>query len=188
MRRRKAVTIERALLALLAAGALGAQQTAAGAAGEGEAERARLAMKALQAGLISAIESARRAYIFIGDRQWGIQPASDVDPEADPATHVVYLNEDILPGDWGCGTDFLKPNRFEVAPARLNAVSAASGTDWLDRSRSALLIDLDNDGDADLVVCVGPAIVLMENDGSGKFTQKAKLGTETEMITMNIMR
>ena len=66
----------------------------------------------------------------------------------------------------------------------LRDVSAASGTDWLDRSRSALLIDLDNDGDADLVVGLGPAIVLMENDGSGTFIQRANLVTETDPLSL----
>ena len=47
--------------------------------------------------------------------------------------------------------------------------SAWAGVDWLDRSQSALLVDLDNDGDKDLIVGTFAALLMMANDGSGRF-------------------
>ena len=52
-------------------------------------------------------------------------------------------------------------------------VSRRAGVDWLDPSRSALFVDLDGDGDQDLVVEADPVLLLMENDGSGRFALKA---------------
>ena len=49
-------------------------------------------------------------------------------------------------------------------------ISAAARVDWLDNSTGALLIDLDNDGDADLALATRTAFLIMENNGSGKFS------------------
>ena len=54
-------------------------------------------------------------------------------------------------------------------------ISNASGVDWLDNSTGALLVDLDNDGDADLSVATQRAFLIMENDGGGKFILRTKL-------------
>jgi hypothetical protein len=64
------------------------------------------------------------------------------------------------------------PNRLYVQEADGSAreVSAQAGVDWLEDSRSALLVDLDNDGDQDLVVATIAMIAFAENDGAGKFT------------------
>lgn len=48
--------------------------------------------------------------------------------------------------------------------------SQASDVDWLDYTSSALLIDLDNDGDQDLVIAMLRKVVFSENDGHGRFT------------------
>ena len=53
-------------------------------------------------------------------------------------------------------------------------LSAAAGIDWLDHTNSALLVDLDNDGDEDLVLAIPQRVLVMENDSTGVF----KLATE----------
>ena len=56
-------------------------------------------------------------------------------------------------------------------------VSAESGVDILDPATSALLLDLDNDGDQDLIVTALPGLLFLENDGTGKFTPRAPKAT-----------
>jgi len=67
------------------------------------------------------------------------------------------------------------PNRLFLARADGTAgdVATAAGVDWLETSRGALFIDLDNDGDQDLVVSVAEGLVIQENDGSGRFTMRS---------------
>ena len=69
------------------------------------------------------------------------------------------------------------PNRLYVqeADGSVRDVSAESVTDWLDPSVSALLIDLDGDGDQDLVVATAFRLLLQENDGHGRFTLRDSL-------------
>ncbi len=53
--------------------------------------------------------------------------------------------------------------------------SAESGVDFLDFSRSALLVDLDGDGDRDLAVTVVDKLLLLANDGQAHFWLEAAL-------------
>lgn len=64
------------------------------------------------------------------------------------------------------------PNRLYVQQPDGTARdwSQQSGLDVLDRSRAALFLDLDNDGDQDLAMVVNTHLVCFENDGTGKFT------------------
>lgn len=50
--------------------------------------------------------------------------------------------------------------------------SEESGADWMELSRAALFVDLDNDGDQDLAIAQGWYLMLMENDGSARFTPR----------------
>ena len=47
--------------------------------------------------------------------------------------------------------------------------AARAGVDFLDGTRSALLLDLDGDGDQDLVAAIGPDLLVCLNDGQGRF-------------------
>lgn len=53
--------------------------------------------------------------------------------------------------------------------------SKRAGVDWLDHTSSALFVDLDNDGDQDLVAATLLGLVTMENDGTGGFERRAVL-------------
>ncbi len=52
----------------------------------------------------------------------------------------------------------------------------------MDFTRSALLVDLDGDGDRDMAVVVGAEVAMFENDGTGRFTWRAL--TPAPSITM----
>lgn len=69
------------------------------------------------------------------------------------------------------------PNRLflQQANGRLVDHSSASGVDWLNDTRSALLVDLDNDGDQDLVVGTFVGVFLCRNDGHGVFERAGSL-------------
>lgn len=86
------------------------------------------------------------------------------------------VNGDGLDDVYVCQTGGL-PNRLYVQQADGTAIdrSADAGVDWLDHTSSALLIDLDNDGDQDLVVATMRGVLLMANDASGRFKLKATL-------------
>jgi hypothetical protein len=66
------------------------------------------------------------------------------------------------------------PNRLLLARADggVDDRSAGSGADLLDFTRSALLVDLDGDGDRDLAVALGAHLLLLANDGKGRFERK----------------
>ncbi|MFT5288421.1 MAG: hypothetical protein ACI8QS_001144 [Planctomycetota bacterium] len=73
------------------------------------------------------------------------------------------------------------PNQLflQNADGTLTDVTESSGVDYLNNTHGALFLDLDNDGDQDLVFPVETltqeAIVFLENDGTGKFTEAAQL-------------
>ena len=68
------------------------------------------------------------------------------------------------------------PNRLFVQERDGSATdrSGKAGVDWLEESKSALLIDLDNDGDQDLVVAMPGQILFAENEDQGRFTLQAR--------------
>ena len=57
-------------------------------------------------------------------------------------------------------------------------VSMRARVDWLDSTSSALWVDLDNDGDQDLVLATLAGILVMANDSSARFELVGTLPTE----------
>jgi len=54
-------------------------------------------------------------------------------------------------------------------------ISAQAGVDWLESSKSALFLDLDNDGDQDLVVATVALVLVLENDGKANFSRRSEI-------------
>ncbi len=80
------------------------------------------------------------------------------------------------------------PNRLylQLPDGTATDVSAASGADWWDHSQTALLLDLDNDGDQDLVLATTLGLIFMANDGQGQFTVAAtKLCPEAAPLSLS---
>lgn len=80
-------------------------------------------------------------------------------------------NGDGLDDVYLCQSSWL-PNRLflQTEDGRAVEAGAESGVDWHEQSHGALFVDLDNDGDQDLVISTTLGLLLMENQGTGKFT------------------
>ena len=83
--------------------------------------------------------------------------------------------------EWGL------PNRLFLQNSDGTATDVAeqAEVDWLPSSRSALLVDLDNDGDQDLVVAMVGAVVLAANDGFGGFSLQSVLSTSQDTMALS---
>ena len=109
-------------------------------------------------------------------------------PSMDQWLHTIEIQYHINIGGWegvsisdvnGDGLDDLYisqpgglPNRMflQNADGTCTDISAESGTDWLNQAHGSVFGDIDNDGDQDLVVGVQDGLLVMSNDGTGKFT------------------
>ncbi len=94
----------------------------------------------------------------------------DIDFVGHVGIAVGDVNGDELEDVFLCQPNGL-PNRLylQLPDGTVEDASAKAGVDWLDTTRSALLLDLDNDGDQDLVCGISRHLLVMENDGHGKF-------------------
>ena len=50
-----------------------------------------------------------------------------------------------------------------------------SRLDWLDAARSALFVDIDNDGDQDLLVSLNYSVIIFENMGDARFAKRTQI-------------
>lgn len=87
-----------------------------------------------------------------------------------PGVALGDVNGDELDDLYLCQPGGL-PNRLflQQPDGTVRDATEESGTGWVESSRSALLVDLDNDGDQDLAVTTYARLVLAENDGTGRF-------------------
>ncbi|MEQ1893342.1 MAG: VCBS repeat-containing protein [Planctomycetota bacterium] len=81
------------------------------------------------------------------------------------------------------------PNRLFLhrPDGTLEDVTQASRTGVLETTRSALIVDHDNDGDQDLLLALGPALLVMKNDGKGVFgeSQLHKAGSPGDIYSLS---
>ena len=96
------------------------------------------------------------------------------------------VNGDGLDDLYLCQEDGL-PNRLYVQnpDGTLSDKSEQAEVNWLEGSRSALLVDLDNDGDQDLAVAMMGGIVLAANQGDGRFEYQTLLPTADDLMSMS---
>lgn len=78
------------------------------------------------------------------------------------------------------------PNQLYLRQANggLREASAEAGVDWMELTRAALFVDLDNDGDQDLALAQGWYLMLMENDGKAHFTKRLEQRSEAQLFSL----
>ena len=103
-----------------------------------------------------------------------------------PGMTVGDVNGDGLDDLYVCQETGL-PNRLFIQnpDGTTREESASWGVDWLTSSRSALLVDLDNDSDQDLVVAIRGGVLLAENDGQGRFHIRDVLETDDDTMSLS---
>lgn len=103
-----------------------------------------------------------------------------------PGLAVGDVNADGLEDLYVCQEQGL-PNRLflQKQDGTADEVSAEWGLDWLQNSRSALLLDLDNDGDQDLVVGLLGGVAVASNENGKRFQLRQMLPTSKDVTTLS---
>lgn len=75
------------------------------------------------------------------------------------------------------------PNLLLVqnADGTVRDMAAEAGIDLLDLTRGALFVDFDNDGDQDLAIAAPGFLMIMSNDGKGRFRPRATLPVRSNL-------
>ena len=101
-----------------------------------------------------------------------------------PGLAIADINGDQLEDLYVCQEQGL-PNRLFLQQPDGTAleVGAKWGCDWLQATRSALFVDLDNDGDQDLVATFLGGVVIASNEGN-YFTTRSVISTGDDMVAL----
>ncbi|HJN65633.1 MAG TPA: VCBS repeat-containing protein [Pirellulales bacterium] len=105
---------------------------------------------------------------------------------SNPGLAVGDVNGDGLDDLYVCQEQGL-PNRLflQRQDGTAEDVSSEWGVDWLQDSRSALLLDLDNDGDQDLVVAYIGGLLIAENVAGKRFEVRTMLPTSEDLMSVS---
>jgi hypothetical protein len=103
-----------------------------------------------------------------------------------PGMAVGDVNGDGLEDLYVCQEQGL-PNRLflQNADGSADEVSGEWGVDWLQNARSALLIDLDNDSDQDLVVGFLGGVVIASNEDNSGFRVQSVTQTNEDVMSLS---
>ena len=138
------------------------------------------------ASVLGKTAAYKKQFLYATDH-WRARLARDLglDVVANHGLAIGDVNGDQLEDLYVCQQGGL-PNRLFIqnADGTLRDESANSGADWLDYCASALLADFDNDGDRDLVVAQEWRILLMSNDGNGRFQLEYGTSSEAKSFSM----
>ena len=118
---------------------------------------------------ILANSGCLREQLIYGVDQWAAK-LPGIDTEGNSGLSVGDVNNDGRDDIYVCQPQGV-PNRLLIQRRDGSAVDESEkyGVNLLDESRSSLLVDLDNDGDQDLVVATKSDLVLLSNSGDGRF-------------------
>ena len=107
-------------------------------------------------------------------------------PAAGHGIAIGDVNNDGLDDVYLCQSPGL-PNLLLIQNADGTVTDRAveAGVNWLEGTRAALLADLDNDGDQDLVAVLGSKVVIQENDGKGNFQLKSIVDAVSSLFQIN---
>jgi hypothetical protein len=107
-------------------------------------------------------------------------------PAAGHGIAIGDVNNDGLDDVYLCQSPAL-PNLLLVQQPDGTVIDTAAdaSVNWLEGTRAALLNDLDNDGDEDLVAVLGSTVVIQENGGTGKFELKTVIDTVSSLFAIN---
>lgn len=115
-----------------------------------------------------------RTELLSEDLNYGLDQWARKIPELDIVGHhglsTGDVNQDGLDDLYVCQPHGL-PNLLLIQnpDGTVEDMGRQAGVDILDESRASLMIDIDNDGDQDLVVTTDQSLVLMSNKGNGDF-------------------
>ena len=103
-----------------------------------------------------------------------------------PGLAVGDVNGDGLDDLYVCQEQGL-PNRLFIQQkdGTLDDRGAEAQVDWVQDSRSALLVDLDNDGDQDLAVAFLGGVLFASNDGHGKYSVETMVPTSDDLMSIS---
>ena len=107
-------------------------------------------------------------------------------PAAGHGIAIGDVNGDGLDDVYLCQSPGL-PNLLLIqnADGTVTDTAVEAGVHWLEGTRAALLSDLDNDGDQDLVAVLGNKVVIHANDGTGKFELKSVASATSSLFAIN---
>ena len=102
-----------------------------------------------------------------------------------PGLAIGDVNGDGLADLYVCQEQGL-PNRLflQNVDGTADDVSAKWNVDWLQACRSPLLVDLDNDGDQDLVVSFLGGVLVASNEANASFQIRTVLSTGDDMMSL----